>query len=214
MGKIIDISNQTFHRLTALHPVGRDSSNTTLWLCNCTCGSVTEVTVTNLRSGRIKSCGCLQVESSTTHGKTGSPEYAAWGSMIGRCYNAKNPRFSLYGGRGIVVCDLWRSSFPDFFASMGPRPTPKHSLDRIDVNGPYSPENCRWADQKTQCRNRRSNVRHSFDGKSLTLAEWSELLGVKEITLRKRISSGMTNDRVFSQSHLGSPNLYLPSRKK
>lgn len=137
-----------------------------------------------------------------THEMSKTKEHVAWCSMIGRCYNEHNKRFSYYGGRGIQVCDRWRTSFENFLADMGKAPSPKHSVDRIDVNGHYSPENCRWTDHKTQCRNRRSNVRYEHDGQVLTLPEWAERLGMPEVTLRKRLQSNRPYDQVFTDRNV------------
>ena len=193
----IDISGQKFNRLTAIEPVGR-SGTSVLWRCVCDCGEQTEVRAYALRSGEIKSCGCARADRVITHGKTNTPEYKAWAGMIARCCNEKNKRYPLYGGRGINVCDRWRASFSDFLADMGQRPSPKHSLDRINNDGDYEPGNCRWADQKTQCRNRRNNVRHTAHGLTMTLPEWAEHLGIPVGTLRVRMKRGFPPEKVFS----------------
>ncbi len=119
-----------------------------------------------------------------------TPEYEAWRAMKKRCYLKTNNNYEVYGGRGIVVCDRWLGSmgFENFFDDMGSRPSKSHSLDRIDNNGSYEPSNCRWATRREQCRNRRSNVRHCFQGKHLTIPEISEITGtpVQNIQLRLR----------------------------
>lgn len=199
--RAIDISGQRFNHLTAIEPVGRRGTSV-LWRCHCDCGRETAVGAYQLRAGEIKSCGCAWTDKVVTHGMSKSPEYRAWAGMIGRCENPTNKRFSLYGGRGIRVCARWRNSFEAFHADMGPRPSNKHSIDRIDVDGGYSPENCRWADQKTQCRNRRSNVRHTAHGLTLTVPEWAEHLGIPEGTLRVRMRRGLPPEKVFSDRNV------------
>jgi hypothetical protein len=123
--------------------------------------------------------------------------------MIGRCENPNNRAFANYGGRGISVDPSWRHSFETFLADMGPRPTSKHSLDRIDVNGPYAPANCRWATMRDQQNNRRSNVHIVAFGETLTLAQWSERTGIGEGTIRNRLRVGWTPERALSQQVRG-----------
>ena len=122
-----------------------------------------------------------------------SPEQAIWYGMIFRCYNEKYSRYKDYGGRGIRVCERWQGEegFKGFIEDMGPRPSPKHTIDRYpDNNGNYEPTNCRWALPKQQSRNMRSNVFYEFSGESLTLAEWAERYGVNRSALRSRIRLG------------------------
>ncbi len=118
-----------------------------------------------------------------------TPEYAAWDSMLRRCYNAKYREFDYYGGRGISVCDEWRNSFAAFLRDMGERPDGM-SLDRIDTNGNYEPSNCRWATPKEQTRNRRNNVYITHNGESMILNDWATKLNVSSAALRSRLRYG------------------------
>lgn len=114
-------------------------------------------------------------------------EYRSWLHMRNRCRLKTSPKYSSYGGRGITVCDKWFGSFESFLADMGLKPSPKHSLDRIDNDGNYEPDNCRWATSTEQSRNRRSSLVITANGKTLTLIEWSERSGIKSATIRKRL---------------------------
>lgn len=121
-----------------------------------------------------------------THGRTGTVEHAAWQSMLGRCENPAKEKYPIYGGRGIKVCQRWRDSFEAFFSDMGEKP-PGTTLDRIDVNGDYTPENCRWATHKQQARNRRSSHQIVYQGEALTVAELAERAGLHYSTMYDRI---------------------------
>jgi hypothetical protein len=110
--------------------------------------------------------------------------------MIQRCHNPKHAAYGMYGGRGISVCPPWENSFQEFFKDMGQRPSPQHWLDRIDNSKGYSPENCRWAIAKEQARNRRDNRTLTLDGKSMTMAGWSEFTGIAACTIRMRLERG------------------------
>jgi len=124
------------------------------------------------------------------HGLSQTPEYRAWQQMVRRCTVSDHPAYPDYGGRGITVCDRWLNSVEAFVGDMGRRPSPKHELDRIDNDGPYSPDNCRWVTRKKNCRNRRSNRILTYRGESKTLAEWCELLDLPRDTVRKRLVAG------------------------
>ncbi|MGS1095841.1 hypothetical protein ACVCNR_14785 [Aquamicrobium terrae] len=164
-----DLIGQKFGRLTVLRRAGKTSNGEATWACRCECGGDKEATTYNLRCGLTKSCGCLHrevtAELSRTHGMCAGggrhPLYKTWSNMIARCQNAQRDNFKYYGGRGIKVCDRWRdgdaglTGFECFLADMGPKPTPCHTLDRIDNDGNYEPGNCRWATQTEQVANSR-----------------------------------------------------------
>lgn len=184
MGKIKDISGQTFGRLTARYPYGINSQRHATWYCVCSCGREGVFSGPSLRSGNTKSCGCASHELLETrnhkHGqcKRGerASENAIWSAMKQRCSNPNNRDYRLYGGRGISVCDRWLESFDNFMADMGNRPSPAHSIDRIDNDGNYEPSNCRWATKSVQNRNtRRIRPVLRSDGKRFhSLAEAAE----------------------------------------
>lgn len=142
------------------------------WHCTCKCGSVKIVAERSLLSGRSKSCGCYRKTVTgglfRKHGLTGTSEHTAWSAMRQRCHDPKSNSYANYGGRGITVCDRWRS-FDKFLVDMGPKPSSNHSLDRIDVNGNYDPANCRWATALEQSKNRRKQFRNSHVQKIIRL---------------------------------------------
>lgn len=158
------------------------------WLCRCDCGNVAEVSAGNLRRGITGSCGCKLLDGSIrrTHGDKDSPLYVIWMAMRQRCQNPRNKSYLRYGGRGIRVCDEWQD-YATFKADMGPRPSPHHSIDRIDNNGNYEPANCRWADLTTQARNKSNNSGVRRDGVWKTWSEWAETAAVGPELLRSRV---------------------------
>ena len=137
------------------------------------------------------------MRSYVNHGKTGTHAYFSWRNMLNRCYWQRGPDYSRYGGRGIFVCERWRV-FENFYSDMGDPPEGLQ-IERIDNNGPYSPENCIWASRYVQSRNRRSNRLIFYNGKILTLKDWSDKLGFKYTTLRQRIESGWPIKRAFTE---------------
>lgn len=159
------------------------------WMCTCDCGNKKEIAYSSLSKGVSKSCGCLNSELASerrkTHGKTGTSIHNVWASMIQRCSDEQSPAFKNYGGRNISVCDRWMN-FENFLSDMGDRPSGL-SLERIDNDKGYSPENCRWATAKEQASNRRSNRVYEHNGESLTLMQWSERSGIPYFTIRNRI---------------------------
>lgn len=211
-----DHSGHRFGRLLVLCEVERPphlKGRFTYWECLCDCGNKLIVNGNSLSTGNTKSCGCwhrecaAQIAAQTkTHGLRNSPEYRAWSGMKYRCYNSKANNWANYGGRGIAVCERWLEAFENFYADMGPRPSPAHSIDRIDNDGPYSPENCRWATESQQQNNRRSPrplpeyPRYTYQGKTLTLSEWARELNMSRKALQHRVDRGWPIDRAFSES--------------
>lgn len=133
-----------------------------------------------------------------THGLSYTPEYRVWQTMRLRCNNPSNKAYPRYGGRGITVCERWQNSVEAFIEDMGPKPSPKHEIDRIDNDGPYCPENCRWVLRRTNSRNRRSNRRISHQGETLTLVEWAERTGIRWDTIMKRLDAGWPAARALT----------------
>ena len=147
-----------FGRLKVLSEAPHVFGEKRSWICACRCGERTVVTTPRLSMGRTRSCGCLQEEHRAcfrTHGLTGVPEYYIWKNAKGRCYNRNRKDYSNYGGRGIRMCKRWRHSFASFYRDMGPRPSSRHSIDRINNDGHYRPGNCRWTTMSEQRKNQR-----------------------------------------------------------
>lgn len=181
----------TFGRWTVIGPSNAQATSNDKYVrVVCSCGTEKDVLVGGLRSGRSNSCGCLNREAvharSATHGLSQSPIYDVWNSMLGRCHRKGDSNFKNYGARGIKVCERWHT-FENFLADMGDRPTEKHSIERSNNDGDYEPGNCRWATRKEQSRNTRRTRLFSFQGRSLTTAEWAAEVGIKEATLSSRL---------------------------
>lgn len=211
----LDLTGNRYGRLTPVKCVGhyRDGGGRfrVQWKCLCDCGKYKVINGEALRSGFTKSCGCLRVDVSSTVNKTHGAttegkrprEYTAWARMKHRCYNPKSPKFGIYGGRGIRVCKRWLNSYPNFISDLGECP-PGLTLDRIDVNGNYTPSNCRWATPRQQSNNRRNNRFIKFKGMVKTLAQWADEVGVGQSTIWHRLRRGLSLARAFSTSDFRS----------
>lgn len=181
----IDLTGQRFGRLVAVCYMSGTKEHPAVWECLCDCSNKKYATAGRLRDGSIKSCGCLLNEICS--GKSNYKEYSTWEGMIARCYNINNIKYPLYGGRGITVCDPWRNSFMSFYNDIGPKPSRKYSLDRIDNDGNYEPSNCRWATIFTQNTNKRNTHFVTAFNETRSLAEWAILTGICFNTLWGRI---------------------------
>lgn len=189
----MDWIGQRFGRWIVQETVRREGI--AYWICRCDCGNQRTVNAYSITHGISQSCGCTRSEraiaAKTTHGMSGTQIYAVWCTMIARCHNPKNPSFTTYGLVGIKVCDEWRQSFARFFADMGPRPSPRHSLDRWpNPSGNYEPGNVRWATPQEQARNSRTVVMLTLNGTTQCLTDWATDYGMKEGTLRARLKYG------------------------
>jgi hypothetical protein len=199
-----DLSGRRFGRLVALQKHGKNKHGRTTWECVCDCGGSTVVTHSLLTRGATRSCGCLSTESRSangranrTHGLTHLHEYRVWTNMKSRCYDQNQPGYLHYGARGIEVCDRWRESFVAFLENMGYAPK-GHEIDRMDTDGHYEPENCRWVTCTVNTRNWRITPKFEHDGRIMALGDWSDECGIPYRVLRDRLAGGWTLEVAIS----------------
>ena len=211
--KLIDLTGQVYERLTVIKRVddyiSPSGSHQVQWLCKCKCGKEVIVTGNNLKNGNSKSCGCYNRELlpkiNSTHNASNTRLYHIWICMKDRCYNPKNKKYKDYGGRGIIICDEWINDFEAFAnwaydngyienVSRG-----ECTIDRIDVNGNYCQQNCRWVNQKVQSNNKRNNHYITYNGETHTVTEWNNILGYKKGVLSRRIFSGWSIEDAFTK---------------
>lgn len=196
MAKANELSGLRFGRLAVLERAGSTANGVSKWKCVCDCGNVVTVTCGNLKNGHTKSCGCLVKEKAkethTTHGQGATSLYSVWRGMLERCYDENNRYYKNYGFRGIAVCEEWRTDFQIFYDWAIANGYKKGlSIDRKDANGEYAPHNCRFVTMKVQQNNRTNNRLVTFDGKTMTVAEWSEATEIPYKTLYNRLYKGM-----------------------
>lgn len=184
MPKALELANQRFGRFLAIE-YAYSVKYQRVWKCRCDCGKIHFVEASQLRCGEIKSCGCSRV----VHGLARSSTYKTWQAMKTRCEDISFRDYPLYGGRGIRVCKKWHN-FINFFADMGERPTPKHSLERINNDKGYSPSNCKWATWDEQARNKRNNVKHTYKGVTKLILDWATEHGMSKGVLDWRLKKG------------------------
>ena len=190
-----------YNRLTAIR-FDHKKGNHQYWLFRCDCGNKKVIEVSSVKIGATKSCGCLKKEmlinKNTTHGMTKTREYVAWYHMKRRCYNKNYKKYKNWGGRGITVCNRWLK-FENFYKDMGKRPA-RTSIDRIDNNGNYEPNNCRWATVKEQNNNRRSNRLLTFNRKTQNITQWTNELGINRSTLYSRLRYGWSVEKALTNN--------------
>lgn len=176
------------------------------WLCRCDCGTERMVYGQNMKRGLSASCGCripaLTATRSYRHGdaprRKMASEYGTYKAMIARCHSPRATAYPDYGARGIFVCQRWRGSYAAFLADMGRRPSPQHTLDRQDNNGPYNPDNCRWVTRTVQAENRRSSIWITIGGETMVMQRWCERTGVCPKLASQRIRRGWTPERAVT----------------
>jgi hypothetical protein len=198
-----------FTRLTVLGAVRRDRDisghSILVWHCRCECGNEIETRSPNLLSGDTNSCGCYvrdKLIERATHGHTKSgkhsTEYVCWKNIIARCSDQNADAYPWYGGRGIKVCERWQK-FENFIADMGFKPSPKHSIERDDVDRDYEPGNCRWATAAEQGANKRNTRLLTAFGKTMHMNEWCRHLGILQGTLWDRLDRGWSVERALTE---------------
>lgn len=199
--KLIDLTGQHFGRLTVINRAP-SLNGATRWNCRCDCGVEKVIRASELRSGSTLSCGCYDREMSslknTKHGKYGTRPYRIWRSMKTRCYNPNHSWYKRYGGRGIAVCNEWRDDFMSFYNwAMSNGYQDDLTIDRIDNDKGYSPDNCRWISVKKQQNNRCSNRSITINGITKNVSEWCEYCGLPKSRVKERLRRGWTPEEAF-----------------
>lgn len=200
MGKLLDLAGERYGALLVVKRSAESStSSSARWIVRCDCGIEKVVSSNSLRKGRTVSCGAGHHRARHGHDtKSGaSPTYRTWCAMLKRCHDPKATGYDRYGGRGITVCAQWRD-FAVFLKDMGLRP-PGMSIDRVNVNGNYEPENCRWATDKQQAANRSTNRQLLVDGCLMNLTDAAAKFGITKFLLSQRMKSGWGQERALSQ---------------
>lgn len=201
----IDMIGKRFGRLTVIAEGEKSNSRQCTWICQCDCGNITApILGDNLRKGASKSCGCLKldllVKRSTRHGKSYERIYHIYAGMKNRCYNTNAPNYVRYGGRGIAICEEWLNDFQTFYEwSIENGYTDQFSIDRIDNDKGYSPDNCRWATNETQSNNKGNQAKLTINGITKTIAQWAKESGVKYTTIHARHIRGWTGESLISK---------------
>ncbi len=200
MGKRLDLIGRRFTRLLIIEFSHIDKNKHSHWKVLCDCGTKKTVDSSNLRRKLTKSCGCLnsemRIETNTTHGMSYTVTHKSWRHMKERCLNPKSKSYKDYGGRGITICKRWLDTFENFYEDMGEKPR-RLTLNRIDNDGDYEPDNCKWSSAKEQANNKRSNHILTYNGIVKTLAQWAEYLGIKRGVIDKRLKRGWTIEKAL-----------------
>lgn len=203
---VSDLTGKVVGRLTVICRNGyapNGKSQETAWLCRCECGNEKTIARSQLVKERIVSCGCKRKEHmgalNRTHGQSNTAEHRIWTNMKTRCTNKKATGFEHYGGRGIKMCDRWLNSFEAFYKDMGPRPSPDHTIDRIDNNGNYEKSNCRWAVDETQKNNRSDTIFLELNGVKMGAAQWARDRGISYRTIVSRHKLGWTDEEILTR---------------
>lgn len=202
--KLRDLEGKRFGRLEVLKRT-ESKSKETLWLCKCDCGNYSKVFSSNLLKGHTKSCGCLKKEVKTNlrHGFSGTSLNRVYCGIKRRCYIKTCKEYKYYGNRGIKMCDEWLNNpktFYDWAINNGYKKG--LSIERIDVNGKYEPNNCKWIERKEQSKNRRTSIPITYNNKTHILSEWSKITGIDCRTIKDRIKKFGVCDKVFRKGRI------------
>lgn len=204
----IDLTGKRFGRLTVIEQVGKANNHGVLWRCKCDCGNEKNVRSNYLRSGGTTSCGCYRLEQKkeqfkrsaewkTTHGMSNTPLYRQWRAMKNRCYNKKQNMYPRYGGRGIKVCEEWQKFEPFMEWALAHGYKEHLALDRIDGDGDYSPDNCRWVTQAENNRNKSNLIYLTARGETHLLVDWAKMTNQPKARLYGRHNSGWTDEEII-----------------
>lgn len=193
--RVKDETGNIYGKLTVIAFIGLRNNNAR-WFCRCECGNEVDVRGAMLRYGSHQSCGCTR---HTANNLYHTAEHRAWSGMVQRCTNPKNTRYSDWGGRGITVCQRWKNSFLAFYEDMGPKPSPRHSIDRINNDGNYEPNNCRWATPRQQTLNSRHARYLTHNGETLCITDWALRTGIKRLTIAARLEQGWSIAEALTQ---------------
>lgn len=195
-----DLTGRKFGKLTVVKYLGR-RHNSSFWHCICDCGNEVDCYYSNLVFGHSTSCGCMRSEyaklSRNCHGESTTRLYKEWARMKTRCHNPNAKGYHNYGGRGITVCEEWSSFWPFRTWAYEHGYSDSLTLDRIDVNGNYCPENCRWITREEQAKNKRTNVLIELNGEKKTIADWSRVTGLSRAVIQYRVKAGWTPEEII-----------------
>lgn len=200
MSKFIDITGERFNKLVVLKRLENEPNGVAKWLCRCDCGKETVVRGSNLKSGAVKSCGCLKYAPKNTNHLSKTSLYRVFANMKIRCYNKNSKSFKNYGGRGIKICDEWLAGFENFYNWALQNGYKKGlTIERINNDGDYAPSNCKWITKSEQPKNRTNCLKITYNGKTQILKEWCDELNLDYKLIHGRIrSKGWTFERAIN----------------
>lgn len=208
MGFRENLKGRKFNKLQVIDFYGNKKGRT-YWKCKCDCGKVCILEAYKIKSGHTKSCGCLGIENkkmlykySIKHKKMDTKLYRVWQNMKRRCYTPSSNSYKSYGARSIIVCKEWRDDFLNFYNwAVANGYKENLTIDRINVNGNYEPNNCRWATMEEQANNKRNNVFINYNGEKLSINQWSKKTGIKRETISWRLKHDFPLEKVFSKEN-------------
>ena len=207
-----DLTGREFDRLKVIRYIPASEregygkkKDSRVWLCECSCGNTVRLRTQQLTHGKARSCGCYckdvfrkRIEENRTHGKKNTRLYRIWGDMKDRCFNQSAKDYPRYGGKGVNICEQWVNDFQSFYDwSIKNGYSDNLTLDRIDNNGNYEPDNCRWATMKEQCRNRSNTLIIEYKGEKRPLSEWCEILNIDYHSAHWRLKNGWSVQKSF-----------------